>query len=1104
MKRILHKLVVGFICSIVGIGSLPAKEVTVTFEASDFVETVSDWLPERYTIKAQKDCISLTFMEQKSSKDVPGKGLNIGGNNFGTLRCTGGPIVKVEFLFHDIVQDLGEKDILGNIRDEESRYYYPQYRAANNVFMDQDPADKNHQYWTYEVPATEQTISGQYDFYVTWMKVTYDDGEAVKNWKEMNNVIYDLDNPDAPAIRYTGKAGDNLITIPIYPTIDFNGTTYSVKAVADEAFLNAEGFRILDFYESGNLETIGKDAFNGCKAETIKGFPAAVTTISSGAFANMPELKEMHVTSVVPQTVADDVFTGTDTGSVKLYVPQGSEDAYLADPVWGKFRICTETRPFEYTKNADGGVTVTGFNPLEGAMVEEINVPEFIVVDGEKCSVTAIAGKAFCTEGEGWFNVRKVTLPSGLKTIGNGAFNDLKSLSTVISNSIEAPALDSPVFGGLTNPANCALVIPEGSSASYSADEEWKTFRFEKYSVAKIGDTRYETFDAAIAAALDGETVTLLDNVTLTKGYAVERNVTIDLNNRKLTDNAPGVLFNVYNATLTLTTGENGMLSASGNTAATAIVALCNAGGEATGAEAFVADKVNIEGYCPAGSAFFRFAADGQQMTLSNLYAELLDNQTEGASLVNSYGFDVSLTVENSLLLAGQKDADWLVMTAEKATSNPITLTNNVVLTEGGVVIRTSSVATTISENKFCTTGLDNFPREWIIGTASSSALKAQRRAESEESAEPAAATSDSKAIILSNSGKADIRSGEYIADHVVYVEPTGGEATISGGTLTGNVTTSPATAESVVTVTGGKVDGKVTIASGSAGYLEGGTFEKEISVADDADCEISGGDYRVPDNLDQYVISGSYMPLDPSNGDYFRIAPEFTYTYNEDGTASVQKYVAGELSSRTNVTIPEIVTYGGKTYTVTGTDAGAFDGTNVTRVVVPEGVTVIADNCFANCPDLVEVSLPSSIKTIGANAFSHTAIQSIDIPKDVTSIGDGAFSYMPNLTSIKLYADHPALGNNVFTEGAGETGATVVENVEVSTDNPDAYKDLDQWKDLKWKQVTVGIGGIAAGDDVEGVWTIDGLYIGKDATSLPQGAYVIRKGGKAVKVMVK
>lgn len=66
---------------------------------------------------------------------------------------------------------------------------------------------------------------------------------------------------------------------------------------------------------------------------------------------------------------------------------------------------------------------------------------------------------------------------------------------------------------------------------------------------------------------------------------------------------------------------------------------------------------------------------------------------------------------------------------------------------------------------------------------------------------------------------------------------------------------------------------------------------------------------------------------------------------------------------------------------------------TNLQSVIIPEGVTNLYKT-FIDCSSLVSVSLPNSLKTIGAGTFSGCkSLAEIIIPDSVTSIYSGAFS---------------------------------------------------------------------------------------------------------------
>jgi hypothetical protein len=73
-------------------------------------------------------------------------------------------------------------------------------------------------------------------------------------------------------------------------------------------------------------------------------------------------------------------------------------------------------------------------------------------------------------------------------------------------------------------------------------------------------------------------------------------------------------------------------------------------------------------------------------------------------------------------------------------------------------------------------------------------------------------------------------------------------------------------------------------------------------------------------------------------------------------------------------VEIPETVTWGTTTYTVTSICAYAFWGdTGVTSVTIPNSVTEIDDYAFNGCTSLKDITFPASITAIGRDVLVNT-----------------------------------------------------------------------------------------------------------------------------------
>ena len=173
----------------------------------------------------------------------------------------------------------------------------------------------------------------------------------------------------------------------------------------------------------------------------------------------------------------------------------------------------------------------------------------------------------------------------------------------------------------------------------------------------------------------------------------------------------------------------------------------------------------------------------------------------------------------------------------------------------------------------------------------------------------------------------------------------------------------------------GGCGDGKNTVADDVAETSVTTTASTETSVADESS-EVT----EATDTVEPEVVE--------------IVAEESDFTFEvADGKA----VVTGFSGDATTVVIPakynecDVVAIG----------EGAFaDSVKITKLEIPEGVTVIGSKAFYNCQGLVEVVIPNGVTEIGDLAFSVCMKLSVaTVPDSVTNIGYAPFFACDDLT---------------------------------------------------------------------------------------------------------
>lgn len=120
-------------------------------------------------------------------------------------------------------------------------------------------------------------------------------------------------------------------------------------------------------------------------------------------------------------------------------------------------------------------------------------------------------------------------------------------------------------------------------------------------------------------------------------------------------------------------------------------------------------------------------------------------------------------------------------------------------------------------------------------------------------------------------------------------------------------------------------------------------------------------------------------------------------------------------------ITIPDDVTYSGKTYDVVEIADYAFNAYDyeydieITALHVGDKVKKIGRSCCADQVYLTDLTLGAAVETIGASAFSECAIKAVEIPAGVKKIADNTFYNNMSLRSVILHEGLESIGSYAF-----------------------------------------------------------------------------------------
>lgn len=322
-------------------------------------------------------------------------------------------------------------------------------------------------------------------------------------------------NSDGSTVTVTGENAsggyENLSEDVVIPkNVSYNGVTYTVTAIGEDAFVGSEyGTSTLTSISiPSTVTSIGDYAFMYCTNLTSIEIPEAVTNIGKYAFRQCSKITSINIPHNVT-TIGRRAFDGcssittiTVNDNNTNYDSRNNCNAIIETATNILVAGCRNTvipnsvtelgeRAFSFRTGLTSITIPNSVRVLGKGLFLECS--DLISVDMPN-SITSIPSNTFnsCT------SLSSIIIPSGVTQIGEAAFQDCTSLIKITSEitNPEIVALDYYTFYNVDK-ENCILYVPKGTVDIYKNTDFWNQFvNILELEESGAGDLTYEIIDS--------------------------------------------------------------------------------------------------------------------------------------------------------------------------------------------------------------------------------------------------------------------------------------------------------------------------------------------------------------------------------------------------------------------------------------------------------------------------------------------------------------------------------------------------------------------------------------------------------------------------------
>lgn len=313
---------------------------------------------------------------------------------------------------------------------------------------------------------------------------------------ESAGIYYNITGNNTVEVTYSDRDNNTYSgSISVPETVTNNGTEYSVTKIGSCAF---QGSAVTSVSTPEGIISIDYNAFKGCQNLESVTLPESLTTLGSYAFYSCKLLKTIKIPSGVTAIPSSCFYEYSSLESVAI--PEGVTT--IGSEAFQSCNLNALTLPESLEKIGiyafSGNQSLKSVNipakvkTIESNAFHNCGLTDLVIQEG----VQTIDNYAFESN-----SLQNLTLPSTIKSIGNGAFRYNNNLQSIICNAVMPPALGDNAFNiEITS----SIKVPMASIAAYRKAYGWKDFsNYYSGEVVADGITYRIDENGAMVAAVE-------------------------------------------------------------------------------------------------------------------------------------------------------------------------------------------------------------------------------------------------------------------------------------------------------------------------------------------------------------------------------------------------------------------------------------------------------------------------------------------------------------------------------------------------------------------------------------------------------------------------